>query len=94
MHYEFQGLGDTEVSTYVQTLLRHAGVEDPLFTPDALQALTNLCAGSPRILDTLVEKALILGCQNKTRSLDADIVRQAHEANALYVSLPTGGASA
>lgn len=94
VHYEFQGLSDSEVSTYVQALLRHAGVEDPLFTPDALQALTNLCAGSPRTLDVPVEKSLILGYQNKTRSLDADTIRQAHQANALFITLPSGGASA
>jgi type II secretory pathway predicted ATPase ExeA len=93
VHYEFQGLGDGEVSDYIETLLRHAGVTDPLFTSDALQALTNLCGGSPRLLDTLVEKALILGWQNKNRSLDAEIIRQAHQASTLFVSLP-GGASA
>ncbi len=84
VHYEFVGLADEEVPSYLQTLLEYAGVEDPLFTPDAIQVLVNLCAGSPRLLGNLAEKALILGCQHRTRSLDAETIRQAHEAIALF----------
>lgn len=84
VHFEFQGLGDTEVPAYVTALLASAGLVEPLFTPDALQALGNLCGGSPRVLGNLVEKALILGYQHKSRSLDAELVRQAHEATALF----------
>lgn len=94
VHYEFQGLTAAEVPTYIQTLLNHAGVEDPLFTPDAVQALTNLCGGSPRTLDTLVEKALILGFQHKTRALDGGIIQQAHQATALFANAAGGRASA
>jgi len=86
VHYEFQGLGSSEISAYVQTLLQQVGVEEPLFTPDALGALAGLCGGSPRVLGNLVEKALILGYQHKTRSIDAELVRQAHEASAIFVS--------
>jgi len=93
VHYEFSGLADAEVPVYIQTLLKHAGVEDPLFTPDALQALANLCGGSPRLLNGLAEKSLILGYQHKTRSLDAEIVRQAYEACALFANTD-GGVSA
>jgi len=93
VHYELTGLTDTEVPVYIQALLKHAGLEEPLFTPDALQALANLCGGSPRLLNGLVEKALILGFQHKTRSLDAETIRQAHDACALFVG-SGGGVSA
>lgn len=69
----------------MQTLLQHVGVEDPLFSPDALKAVASLCGGSPRILGNLLEKALILGAQHRTRCLDADCIRQVHEASALFV---------
>lgn len=94
VHYEFQGLTAAEVPEYIKVLLRHAGVEDPLFTPEALQAITNLCGGSPRLLDSIVEKALILGFQHKKRSLDGEIVQQAYRAIALFATTAGGSTSA
>jgi general secretion pathway protein A len=92
VHYEFTGLTDVEVPLYVQSLLKHAGVEDPVFKPEAMNALTNLCGGSPRILNHLVERALILAFQHKTREIDAQLIQQAHQATAIFASV--GGASA
>jgi type II secretory pathway predicted ATPase ExeA len=91
-HYEFTGLADDEVPTYLQTLLNHASVEAPIFKPDAIKAMANLCHGSPRLLDHLADRALLLGCQQKLRELDAEIVQQAHDALALFEG--TGGVTA
>lgn len=86
VHYEFQGLAESEVGAFLDTLFEHAGVEDPVFAPESVKALAALCEGSPRLLGSLVDKCLILGYQNKQRHLDAEIVRKAHEAGALFAS--------
>jgi len=92
VHYEFTGLAGDEVPEYLQTLLKHAGIEIPIFKPEAVKALTNLCEGSPRLLDQLVDKALLLGYQHKQREIDAGIIQTAHEANAIFAT--AGGVSA
>jgi type II secretory pathway predicted ATPase ExeA len=92
VHYEFTGLTDQEIPEYLRAMLKHASVEDPVFKPEAVKALIELCGGSPRVLDHLVDKALLLGFQHKQREIDAELIQKARQAVAIYAT--AGGASA
>lgn len=77
--HQFRGLSKDEVPEYIEKLLRSAGVSEPIFTPEAVSALAAISGGSPRLLNSLAEKCLILGYQKKLRSLGAEVVEQARK---------------
>ncbi len=83
INYGFKGLDKDEVGPYLLALLRLAGVTDPLFTPDAVEAITGLTSGLPRKINNLAEKALLVACQRKVRAIDAEIIQIAQEDIAL-----------
>lgn len=84
VHHEFKGLQPDEVGDFLTTLLTRCGAGEPIFTPDAITAMANASHGSPRILGSLAEKALLLGVQEKVRSLDAAFIHAAYEATMIY----------
>jgi type II secretory pathway predicted ATPase ExeA len=84
VHYEFKGLGQDEVPSYLEALLRSAGLREPIFSQDAIAALARASHGSPRLLNSMAEKCLILGFQKKQRNLDSEIVELANQEMALF----------
>ncbi len=77
--YGFKGLLRDEVGDYLTTLLKTAGVAEPLFTEDAVEAIASFTNGLPRKIGALAEKSLLLGCQQKLRSINAEIIQAAQE---------------
>jgi len=75
INYGFKGLTREEVGSYLTSLLKVAGVSEPLFTPDAVEAIAAFSNGLPRKINNLAEKALLVGCQKKVRALDANIIQ-------------------
>jgi type II secretory pathway predicted ATPase ExeA len=59
IHYIFKGLAKDELQPYLSSLLKAAGVSDPIFTPDAVEALFAFSGGLPRKVNSLAEKALL-----------------------------------
>lgn len=79
VHYEFKGLDKSEVKDYIISLLRHAGVTQPIFTPDAIEAIAELSRGMPQKVNSLAEKALIIGYQKEAKEISAEVVELAQE---------------
>lgn len=79
VHYEFAGLKRDEIPIYVTTLLQRAGLTEPIFTPDGIEALTGLSGGLPRKLNRLAEKAMLVGCHKNVRAIDSGIVQLAQD---------------
>ncbi len=79
INYGFKGLSKEEIGFYLSSLLKTAGVTEPLFTPDALEAIASFSNGLPRKVNNLAEKSLLVGYQKKVRAIDADIVQVAEE---------------
>ena len=75
IHYGFKGLAKDEISPYLVALLKAAGVAEPLFTSDAMEAIYGFSGGLPRKVNALTEKALLLGCQKRTKAIDAEIIQ-------------------
>ncbi len=77
--YGFNGLTREETGNYLSAMLKLAGVAEPLFTPDAVEAIISFSNGLPRKINNLAEKALLAGFQEKARAIDARIVQAAQE---------------
>jgi len=77
--YAFKGLNKEEISLYLSSLLKVAGVTEPLFTADAVEAMAAFSNGLPRKINNLAEKSLLVGYQRKVRAIDADIIQTVQE---------------
>jgi type II secretory pathway predicted ATPase ExeA len=75
IHYAFKGLSKDELQPYLAALLKAAGVSDPIFTPDAVEALFAFSGGLPRKVNSLAEKALLVGFQRQSRQIDSSIIQ-------------------
>jgi len=79
IHYGFKGLTKEEVSLYLSALLKAAGVSEPLFSPDACEAIAGFTGGMPRKVNNLAEKSLVVGFQKQLRIIDANIIQLVQE---------------
>jgi len=73
--YGFRGLSKDEIGLYLTSLMKVAGVAEPVFTPDAVDAIAAFSNGLPRKVNNLAEKSLLVGFQRKAKAVDADIVQ-------------------
>lgn len=71
LYYELQPLTAGQTVDYVQHRLRVAGATDPLFTPEALQAIHRLTRGYPRAINILCDRALLTGYVKDRNDIDA-----------------------
>ncbi len=69
-----------ESQAYVSHRLRLAGATEPVFTPDALEALFRCSGGVPRVLNTIADNALFEAFLCEARRVDSSIVVAAAEA--------------
>ena len=79
INYGFKGLSKDELEAYLISLLKVAGITEPLFAPDALEAIASFSGGLLRKVNNLAEKSLLVGCQRKVRVIDAEIVQTAQD---------------
>lgn len=77
IQYQIAGIEHSEIREYVETKLEAAGLTVPLFSDDALNALSNGCQGSMRKLNNLLTQCLIIGASMKVRDINNEIVMQA-----------------
>lgn len=83
VNYDFQGMSEKEVGEYVRSRMLLADATPEVFDPAAITALHESCQKSVRRLNRLCRTALLIGANEKARTVTADIVREA----ALEVSL-------
>lgn len=86
VHHEFTGLRSEEVEGFITTLLGKCGVTQPIFAPDAMQAIASASQGCPRLICSLAEKALMIGAQEKLQNITADTIQAAYEATMIFTS--------
>ena len=77
INYNMQGLNAKEVEDYVKDRMRICGVRREVFEPAALEAAYGYCSGSIRILNTLLHRALIIGCEQKREIVGTEVVMDA-----------------
>ena len=74
VHYNYQGLDDGEVSSYISHKLSCAGAAKTIISEAALSAVHSYSQGNPRIIDNLMTTALTLGAQMEKLEIDADVI--------------------
>ncbi|MDL2300976.1 hypothetical protein LJC58_01330 [Lachnospiraceae bacterium OttesenSCG-928-D06] len=72
-----QGLSLEEVGDYVQDRMKQSGVAQNIFETAALEAAYGSCGGSIRRLNNLMHKALMIGCEQKLRTISTQIIMDA-----------------
>jgi len=74
INYTFNGLSKSEMMDYISSRLKSCGVSTGIFAENALEALWGCCGGSPRVVNSLAEKCLLIGSQKCAKVIDPEIV--------------------
>jgi type II secretory pathway predicted ATPase ExeA len=77
IHYNFSGLSDAETEQFVQHKFRLAGAAESILGEGTLPAIIGYARGCPRLLDNLLNEALLLGAQLEKPSLDTETIMAA-----------------
>lgn len=75
--YDMQGLSEEETREYVRSRMALAGAAPEVFDPAALTALHGCCQRSVRRLNRLCKTALLIGANNRAKTINADMIREA-----------------
>jgi len=62
-------LNADETQAYIEHRLAVAGATEPLFTPQAIEAVYRHSQGLPRVINTICDGALLLGYRDDTRAI-------------------------
>src|SRR5262245_49378904 len=79
-------LNADETTAYIERRLAVAGATEPLFTPQALQAVYRHSQGIPRVINTICDGALCVGFRDDTREIGSGTIQAVMQA--LQVSTP------
>ena len=74
IHYNYQGLSDTDAIDYVVHKLTCAGSSKAIIDEAALKAVAGHTHGNPRLIDNLMSDILVIGSQQEKKCIDTDIV--------------------
>lgn len=72
--YMFSGISKKETVEYLSSRLSLCGANPGIFSDSAIEAIYACSNGSPRILNNIIQKCLILGAQKQVNSIDIEIV--------------------
>lgn len=79
VHYEFSGLSDAEVPEYIRHKIRSAGGSSAIIDDAAMASVHATSEGNPRIIDSIMTDALMIGAQQEKKTIDTDVVMSAIE---------------
>lgn len=77
IRYNIAGMDEKDTKKYIIEKLSGAGRIGPLFTENALTALSNACQGSARKLNNLITHAMIIGTAREKITIDTEIIMEA-----------------
>lgn len=83
VHYNYQGLDDGEVSSYIRHKLSLAGTAPTIISEAAISAIHSHSQGNPRIIDNLMTNAITLGAQMEKPEIDDEVILAAVNAYSL-----------
>ncbi len=76
IRYYLTPLDQAETGHYIAYRLQRAGVQRPLFSPEALQAVWQHARGVPRVVNTLCDLCLLEGFASHAKGVDAALVNR------------------
>lgn len=74
IHYNYNGLDDKEVTTYILHELEQAGGLKSTIEDAALTAIHGYSQGNPCLIDNLMTDALDFGSHSGKKPIDTDII--------------------
>lgn len=74
VNYHTNGISKEECSGYVNYCLEQCGAQEPIFSENGIEAAWRNCQGSLRRLNTVLQRSLIEGCNQRKRIIDAEII--------------------
>jgi general secretion pathway protein A len=74
VHYNYSGLDDKEVASYILYKLERAGGSKAIIDDSALASIHGYSQGNPRLIDNLMTDALAFGSQAGKQTIDSDII--------------------
>jgi len=77
VHYAFSGLSDMETEQYLLHKLQIAGAPASILGEGTMPAIIGYSRGCPRLVDNLMNEALMLGSQLEKTSLDTEVIMAA-----------------
>jgi type II secretory pathway predicted ATPase ExeA len=84
VHYNCEGLSVEEAKNYIYSRIELTGAARSIIDESAVHAVANFCQGTPRIINSVMTNALILGSQLKKNSIDSEVILSA--CNSLSLS--------
>jgi len=83
IHYNYEGLSSDEAKDYIYSRLDAGGGARTMIDEAAVHAVANFCQGTPRLINTVMTDALILGSQLHKTVIDTEVILAASNNLAL-----------
>jgi general secretion pathway protein A len=77
VHYNYEGLSPEESKDYIYSRIEAAGGSRAIIDEAAVHAVAGYCQGTPRIINSVMTNALILGVQMQKQVIDTEIILSA-----------------
>ena len=77
VHYSYEGLSVDEAKDYIYSRIDVAGGARAIIEEAAVHAVANFCQGTPRIINSVMTNALILGAQLQQPTINTEIILSA-----------------
>jgi type II secretory pathway predicted ATPase ExeA len=91
IRYQLRAFTDAITRDYITFRLKVAGSEQSPFTNGAINAIHRVTGGTPRLINTLCDNALLEGCLRKRTPIDEALIQEVAET--LKLSAPLASAA-
>lgn len=83
MNYHMSGITKEEGRKFITRKLEGAGSRQTVFDTNAVEAILNAANGTPRMINKICSRSLMIGASRNQDVIDSDTVRKAVEDNQL-----------
>ena len=83
MNYHMTGISKEEGRKFILRKLEGAGSRQTVFDTNAVEAVLNAAGGTPRMINKICNRSLMIGASQNQDTINADTVRKAVEDNQL-----------
>ena len=74
VNYTFIGVDYDEVKEYIFDRCKICGISNEIFDDSSIKALASNCSGSTRVLNSLIDKSLMICCKKEENTISSETV--------------------
>jgi type II secretory pathway predicted ATPase ExeA len=89
IRFQLRALTESITRDYIMYRLKVAGAQKSPFTPEAISAIHRVTGGTPRLINTLCDNALLEGYLRKRALIDETLIQELAGDLKLELSLPS-----